>query len=63
MYFSFFSTATLIASVILFHGLGTTGGVNTFTLFCGFYTISMGVYLIVRPLSPSRTLQNAVREP
>ncbi|GAA5853518.1 hypothetical protein JCM9279_001299 [Rhodotorula babjevae] len=46
MYFSFFSTATLIASVILFHGLGTTGGVNTFTLFCGFYTISMGVYLI-----------------
>lgn len=34
--------------MILFQGLGTTGGVDTFTLFCGFYTISMGVYLIVR---------------
>ncbi|KAK4057733.1 hypothetical protein OIO90_001381 [Microbotryomycetes sp. JL221] len=45
-YFVGFSTCTLIASVILFHGLNTEGGSNTASLLCGLFVISMGVYLL-----------------
>ncbi|KAL8279752.1 hypothetical protein RQP46_007847 [Phenoliferia psychrophenolica] len=45
-YFVGFSTATIIASTILFHGLNTTGGQNTISLLCGLYIISLGVYLL-----------------
>ncbi|KAM0793672.1 hypothetical protein ACM66B_001101 [Microbotryomycetes sp. NB124-2] len=45
-YFVGFSTCTLIASVILFHGLNTDGGANTVSLLCGLFVISMGVYLL-----------------
>ncbi|KAK4050470.1 hypothetical protein OIV83_003540 [Microbotryomycetes sp. JL201] len=45
-YFVGFSTCTLIASVILFHGLNTDGGSNTVSLLCGLFVISMGVYLL-----------------
>ncbi|KAM0749463.1 DUF803-domain-containing protein [Meredithblackwellia eburnea MCA 4105] len=45
-YFVGFSTSTIIASMILFHGLNTTGGPNTISLLCGLYTISLGVYLL-----------------
>jgi hypothetical protein len=51
-YYVGFSTSTIIASTILFHGLNTTGGTNTVSLLCGFYIISLGVYLLVRPPSP-----------
>lgn len=47
-YFVGFSTSTIIASTILFHGLNTTGGSNTISLLCGLYIISLGVYLLVR---------------
>jgi hypothetical protein len=30
-----FTTSTLLASVILFHGLNTAGGAQTFSLLCG----------------------------
>jgi hypothetical protein len=46
-YFVGFSSMTLIASIILFHGLNTSGGANTLSLLCGFYIISLGVYLLV----------------
>lgn len=51
-YFVGFSTSTIIASTILFHGLNTTGGSNTVSLLCGLYTISLGVYLLVRNATP-----------
>ncbi|KWU41834.1 DUF803-domain-containing protein, partial [Rhodotorula sp. JG-1b] len=45
-YYVMFTTSTLLASVILFHGLNTAGGAQTFSLLCGLYIISMGVYLL-----------------
>jgi len=45
-YFVGFSSSTLLASIILFRGLNTTGGSNTFSLLCGLYVISLGVYLL-----------------
>ncbi|SCZ90648.1 BZ3500_MvSof-1268-A1-R1_Chr1-3g02123 [Microbotryum saponariae] len=45
-YFVGFSTSTLIASIILFHGLNTSGGKDTLSLLCGLYVISLGVYLL-----------------
>ncbi|GFZ47806.1 hypothetical protein JCM24511_05553 [Saitozyma sp. JCM 24511] len=46
IYYVFFTTATIIASAILFQGFNTTGGVNTISLICGFLIIFMGVYLL-----------------
>lgn len=46
IYYVGFTTSTLIASAILFAGFNTTGGVNTFSLLCGFVTIFLGVYLL-----------------
>jgi hypothetical protein len=46
IYYVFFSTATILASLILFRGLNTDGGVNTISLICGFLTTFLGVYLL-----------------
>jgi hypothetical protein len=46
IYYVFFTTATIVASAILFQGFNTTGGVNTISLICGFLVIFMGVYLL-----------------
>ena len=46
IYYVFFTTATIIASAILFSGFNTPGGVNTVSLICGFLVIFMGVYLL-----------------
>ncbi|RXK40987.1 hypothetical protein M231_01835 [Tremella mesenterica] len=46
IYYVFFTTATIIASAILFQGFNTPGGVNTISLICGFLIIFMGVYLL-----------------
>lgn len=54
-----FSTSTIIASTILFHGLNTTGGTNTISLLCGFYIISLGVYLLVSSSSSKPVFPNA----
>ncbi|KAK4687268.1 magnesium transporter, partial [Tremellales sp. Uapishka_1] len=54
IYYVFFSTATIIASAILFQGFNTTGGVNTISLICGFLIIFMGVYLLNISRSPEQ---------
>ena len=46
IYYVFFSTATIVASLILFRGMNTDGGVNTISLICGFLTTFLGVYLL-----------------
>ncbi|ORY30336.1 magnesium transporter NIPA-domain-containing protein [Naematelia encephala] len=46
IYYVFFTTATIIASAILFQGFNTTGAQNTVSLLCGFLVIFMGVYLL-----------------
>ncbi|EFW18738.1 hypothetical protein DIZ76_017019 [Coccidioides immitis] len=46
LYYVTFTTATLCASFILFHGFNTTDSVNTISLLCGFLIIFAGVYLL-----------------
>lgn len=46
IYYVFFTTATIVASAILFQGFNTTDAVNTISLLCGFLTIFMGVFLL-----------------
>jgi len=46
IYYVFFTTATIVASAILFQGFNTTSVVNTVSLICGFLVIFMGVYLL-----------------
>ncbi|ORX33947.1 magnesium transporter NIPA-domain-containing protein [Kockovaella imperatae] len=46
IYYVFFTTATIVASAIMFSGFNTSGGVNTVSLICGFLIIFMGVYLL-----------------
>ncbi|KAK9356303.1 magnesium transporter NIPA-domain-containing protein [Lipomyces doorenjongii] len=46
IYYVSFTTCTLIASAILFHGFNTTSLVNTLSLLCGFLIIFSGVYLL-----------------
>ncbi|KAG2185391.1 hypothetical protein INT44_002182 [Umbelopsis vinacea] len=46
IYFVFFTTATLVASAIMYHGWNSAGVVNTISLVCGFLIIFMGVYLL-----------------
>ncbi|KAL1919281.1 uncharacterized protein VTP21DRAFT_1973 [Calcarisporiella thermophila] len=55
IYYVFFTTATIIASVILFQGINQTNTVNVISLICGFLTIFAGVYL----LNSTRTTNNA----
>ncbi|KAH0614067.1 uncharacterized protein H6S33_005953 [Morchella sextelata] len=57
LYYVTFTTATLIASFILFQGFNTTDPVNTISLLCGFLIIFSGVYL----LNISRTDPNGKR--
>ena len=46
LYYVTFTTATILASFILFQGFGTTDAVNTISLLCGFLVIFTGVYLL-----------------
>lgn len=46
MYYVCFSTATIVASLILFQGLNTTDGVTTVSLLCGFVITFLGVHLL-----------------
>lgn len=46
MYYVGFSTATIVASMILFQGLNTSGGVTTVSLICGFIITFLGVHLL-----------------
>ncbi|KAI8332237.1 magnesium transporter [Chlamydoabsidia padenii] len=46
IYFVFFTTATIVASAIMYRGWHTSDAVNTVTLICGFLIIFSGVYLL-----------------
>ena len=46
MYYVGFSTATLVASLILFQGLNTEDAVATISLLCGFAITFLGVHLL-----------------
>ncbi|KAK9450561.1 magnesium transporter NIPA-domain-containing protein [Limtongia smithiae] len=46
IYYVSFTTCTLVASAILFHGFNTDNAVNTLSLLCGFLIIFSGVYLL-----------------
>src|SRR5277367_1594517 len=46
IYYVFFTTSTIFASVLLFRGFNTASMVNVVSLFCGFLTIFAGVYLL-----------------
>ena len=46
MYYVGFSTAVLIASLILFQGLNTTDGITTISLLMGFVITFLGVHLL-----------------
>ncbi|KAF8555483.1 DUF803-domain-containing protein [Imleria badia] len=46
MYYVGFSTATIVASLILFQGFNTTDGTNTMTLLAGFTVTFLGVHLL-----------------
>ncbi|KAK9365252.1 magnesium transporter NIPA-domain-containing protein [Lipomyces kononenkoae] len=70
IYYVSFTTCTLIASAILFHGFNTTSAVNTLSLLCGFLIIFSGVYLLNisrsdssgRSLQPGRTMDSIPME-
>ncbi|KAJ3325295.1 hypothetical protein HDU76_013200 [Blyttiomyces sp. JEL0837] len=46
VYYVFFTTATIAASVILFQGIYDATGTQLASVFCGFLTIFIGVYLL-----------------
>ncbi|PPR01055.1 hypothetical protein CVT24_000594 [Panaeolus cyanescens] len=46
MYYVGFSSATIVASLILFQGFNTTDASNTFSLLAGFITTFLGVHLL-----------------
>ncbi len=46
IYYVTFTTATLVASFILYKGFNTSDAVNTISLLCGFLIIFAGVYLL-----------------
>jgi len=46
LYYVTFTTATLVASFVLFRGFNTTDAVNTLSLLSGFLVIFTGVYLL-----------------
>jgi magnesium transporter len=46
MYYVCFSTATIVASLILFQGFNTTSGTNTLSLLTGFVVTFLGVHLL-----------------
>jgi len=46
IYYVFFTTATIIASVVLFQGFNEASAVDIMSLFCGFFTIFIGVFLL-----------------
>ncbi|KAG8704021.1 hypothetical protein FRC09_003825 [Ceratobasidium sp. 395] len=63
MYYVGFSTATILASALLFRGFNMTDPVNTVSLLAGFITTFLGVHLLnasrhAQPLGqPSRTIE------
>lgn len=52
IYYVTFTTATIVASLILFQGFNTTDAVNTISLIDGFLVTFFGVHLLNSSLSP-----------
>ncbi|TPX34254.1 hypothetical protein SmJEL517_g03045 [Synchytrium microbalum] len=46
IYYVFFTTATILASVSLFQGFNETDSVKVLSVFCGFFTIFIGVFML-----------------
>lgn len=46
MYYVGFSTATVVASLILFQGFNTTDAADTLSLLCGFVVTFLGVHIL-----------------
>lgn len=53
MYFVCFTTATIVASLILFQGFDTAGGADTLALLAGFIVTFLGVHLLNLSRKPS----------
>jgi len=67
MYYVGFSSATIVASLILFQGFNTTDGSNTLSLLCGFIVTFLGVHLLNLSRKPAdehhSALENGVTNP
>jgi hypothetical protein len=55
-----FTTATIVASLILFQGLNTDNPVNTISLIVGFIVILIGMHLLELSRQPAVTGHNAL---
>jgi magnesium transporter len=60
LYYVCFSTATIVASLILFQGLNTDDPVNTVSLLVGFIIIFIGMHLLELSRKPAVTGHNAL---
>jgi len=60
LYYVCFSTATIVASLILFQGLNTDNPVNTVSLLVGFIIIFIGMHLLELSRKPAVTGHNAL---
>ncbi|KAH9959448.1 magnesium transporter NIPA-domain-containing protein [Russula dissimulans] len=60
LYYVCFSTATIIASLILFQGLNTDNPVNTVSLLVGFIIIFIGMHLLELSRKPASTGHTAL---
>lgn len=60
LYYVCFSTATIVASLILFQGLNTDNPVNTVSLLVGFIVIFIGMHLLELSRKPAVTGHNAL---
>lgn len=58
MYYVGFSTATIVASLILFQGFNTTSGADTVTLLAGFIVTFLGVHVLNLSRRPDPPKEN-----
>jgi len=58
MYYVGFSTATVVASLILFQGFNTTDASDTLSLLCGFIVTFLGVHLLNLSRAPEPPLDH-----
>ncbi|TPX51599.1 hypothetical protein SeMB42_g00076 [Synchytrium endobioticum] len=61
IYYVFFTTATILASVSLFQGFYETDSVQIISVFCGFFTIFIGVFMLNSKRDSSHELPKSVR--
>ncbi|KAI8836610.1 magnesium transporter [Chytridium lagenaria] len=50
VYYVFFTSATILASIILFQGFHEATGAQVISVFCGFLTIFIGVFILSRQI-------------